>query len=79
MNKDDPTSISPRTGVYICGISNMVAGLMATTVVKRFPRLKILISGHLGMTIMHAAVSILAYQKQENAILPLIVMFIFIY
>jgi hypothetical protein len=79
MQNDHSSSLSPRTGVYICGIVNVVSSLMSTQIVRMFGRRSILIWGHIGMTLVHACVGIFDTYKIDNGVLPMILLFIFVY
>lgn len=55
---DSGSSLTPREGTYILGLANMFGALMSCYIVKMFDRRTLLIWGHIGIAIIHAAIGV---------------------
>lgn len=73
------SKITPRTGVYITGIVNMLSSLLSTQTVKYFGRRTLLIGGHFGIFVAHLMVGIFDVQGNNDGVLVMVMVFIFIY
>ena len=76
---DGGSKITPRTGVYITGIVNMLASLLSTQTVRWFGRRTLLIAGHFGIFVAHLMVAIFDIQGNNDGVVVMVMVFLFIY
>ena len=61
------------------GLANMFGALMSCYVVKKFDRRTLLVWGHIGIAIVHAAVGVFDIKKMNDGVLVSVIVFLFVY
>ena len=75
----DSSSLTPRTMSYIVFATSLIATLTSLYLLKVVGRRKILICGHILISLAHAGVAIFNIEKMNYGILACVVMFKFVY
>lgn len=79
MQRNGNSPLTPRQGVYLVGIFNLLASLMATWTVKKFGRKTLLVWGHIGIALAHSGVAAFSLWGVDIGVLIMILSFLVIY
>ena len=79
MDSNGKAPFTPRQGVYLVGLSTFFASFCSTQTVRFFGRRTLLIAGHLGIAVVHAAVAIFNIYEINLGVVTMILLFIFVY
>jgi Na+/melibiose symporter-like transporter len=80
LNQGDQALFTPREGTYLVAVTNAIAGLCSTQLVKHVGRKTLVVYGHLLMTLFHCLVGYYSTQPGfDNYMLVMLLGFIFAY
>jgi Na+/melibiose symporter-like transporter len=79
MNSKGKSSITPRQGTILIGITLFISSFIAVLIMKFVGRKNLLVFGHFGMAIAHILVAMFNIYEDENVVLAMIIVFLIIY
>lgn len=77
--QDSGSSITPKKGTFIIGIVHLFATSMSVLGIKKLPRKTLLFLGFVGISIAHGGVGWFNNQGNSDAVLGMMLLFIFVY